>query len=124
MEMELNKMKKNVNFITNPVLNNGLEDAPVFLEKTKNALKNLLLLTNIFNEELVRKKVNLYNLFYWQRKLGLNKIVSGILKKRIDKIEKNLKSCFPSLIQFDLYRLYHLKGITKKHSFEKRIGKS
>ena len=124
MEMELNRMKKSIRFITNPVLHNGLEDAPVFLEKTKNALKNLLLLTNIFNEELVRKKVNLYNLFYWQRKLGLNKIVSGILKKRIDKIEKNLKSCFPSLIQFDLYRLYHLTGITKKHSFEKRIGKS
>ena len=42
------KKQKTIAFIDNPVLHEGLEDTAVFLEKTKNALKNLLVLANIF----------------------------------------------------------------------------
>ena len=119
MDMELSLRNKRICFINNPVLHDGIEEAELFLEKTKNALKNLLVLTNIFDERLVRKKVRLYNLFYWQRKAGISKMIISSLKKRIKKIESNLVSCNPSLKQFDLYRLYHLLEIAKRHPFEK-----
>jgi glycosyltransferase involved in cell wall biosynthesis len=118
MELALVEKQKTIEFIDNPVLHEGLEDTVVFLEKTKNALKNLLVLANIFGEKLVRNKVALYNLFYWQHKLGLSKIVSGVLFKKINKIEKKLLSCNPSLLDFDLYRLFYLTAIAKKKQFE------
>jgi glycosyltransferase involved in cell wall biosynthesis len=118
MELALLEKQKTIEFIDNPVLHEGLEDTAVFLEKTKNALKNLLVLANIFGEKLVRNKVALYNLFYWQHKLGLSEIVAGILNKKINKIEKKLLSCNPSLLDFDLYRLFHLTAIAKKKQFE------
>ena len=94
-------------------MHDGLEDTPVYLEKTKNALQNLLALTKIFDEKIVRNKVNLFNLYFWQRELGLNKFISPILEKRITKIETNLRSCNPSIFNFDLYRLYYLNEIAK-----------
>lgn len=124
MEIELNRDKKNICFINNSVLHEGLEDTPIFLEKTKNALKNLLSLATIFGEGVIRDKVSLYNLFYWQKKFGLSKIISLSLKKKIDKIESNLKSCNPSIIQFDLYRLYYLIQIANEPSKRKENGKS
>jgi hypothetical protein len=114
MELALVEKQKTIEFIDNPVLHEGLEDTAVFLEKTKNALRNLLVLANIFGEKLVRNKVALYNLFYWQHKLGLSEIVRGMLNKKINKIEKKLLSCNPSLLDFDLYRLFYLTAIAKE----------
>src|SRR5687768_11430560 len=116
MEIELEKKGKKIEFIDNPILHNGLEDTPVFLEKTKNALKNLLALTRIFDEKAIRDKVSLFNLYFWQRELGLNKFISAILKKRITKVETNLLSCNPSIFNFDLYRLYYLTELAKETS--------
>ena len=113
MQIQLEETKKSIVFLNNPVLHNGLEDTSVFLVKTKNALKNLLLLANIVNEKYLREKISLYNLFYWQRKLGLSRMVEHNLKKRRSRIEANLLSCNPSLLQFDLYRLYYLIEFSK-----------
>ena len=113
MEIELERNQKKIQFIDNPVLHDGLEDTPVYLEKTKNALQNLLALTKVFDEKTVRDKVNLFNLYFWQRELGLNKFISPILEKRITKIETNLRSCNPSIFNFDLYRLYYLTELVK-----------
>ena len=116
MEIVLEKNQKKIQFIDNPVLHDGLEDTPVYLEKTKNALKNLLALTKIFDEKTVRNKVNLFNLYFWQRELRLNKFISSILEKRIAKIETNLLSCNPSILNFDLYRLYYLTELAEEIS--------
>jgi hypothetical protein len=79
-------------------LHDGLEDTPVYLEKTKNALQNLLALTKIFDEKIVRDKVNLFNLYFWQRELGLNKFISPILRKAH---YQKLKLTFgPAILQF------------------------
>ena len=64
-------------------------------------------------KKTVRDKVNLFNLFRWQRELGLNKFMGAVLKKRIAKIETNLLSCNPSILNFDLYRLYYLAELAK-----------
>ena len=116
MEIILEKNQKKIQFIDNPVLHDGLEDTPVYLEKTKNALKNLLALTKIFDEKTVRNKVNLFNLYFWQRELGLNKFIRSILEKRISRIETKLRSCNPSIFNFDLYRLYYLTELAKETS--------
>ena len=120
MELALIKAQQKIQFIDNPVLHSGLEDSTVFLEKTRSAVKNLLLLPKFFGEETVKKKVRLYRLFYWQHKLGLHKMYTSFLNKRIRKIEENLQSCNPSLLQFDLYRLYILFRITQL-PFTKRM---
>lgn len=116
MELELEKKQKTIEFIDNPVLHEGLEDTPVFLEKTKYALKNLLALATIFDEKRVRNKVRLFNLYCWQRQLGLPKFLNSLLQERIHKIETNLMSCNPSIFNFDLYRLYYLTELAKQNS--------
>jgi len=110
MQMELNRRGKQIAFFENPILHNGLEDSRLFLDKTKNALKNLSILSQIFTEKELKKQVGLYEIFYWQKKLGLTRIVNTILKTRIKGIEQKLLSCNPSLFLFDLYRLYHLSN--------------
>jgi glycosyltransferase involved in cell wall biosynthesis len=115
MQMELSRRAKQIAFFDNPILHNGLEDSRLFLEKTKNALKNLSILSQIFTEEELKKQVGLYKIFYWQKKLGMVGIVNTILKTRIKQIEQKLLSCNPSLFLFDLYRLYHLSN--SNHSF-------
>jgi glycosyltransferase involved in cell wall biosynthesis len=119
MQIELDRMKEVIYFIDNPVLHNGLEDATVFLDKTQNALKNLLSLAKIVGEDSVRKRISLYNVFFWLRKLGLSKLIESNLKRRKAKIENNLHSCNPSLFQFDLYRLYYLIKLSKEEPAEK-----
>jgi glycosyltransferase involved in cell wall biosynthesis len=114
MELALISPQKKISFIDNPVLHEGLEDAKVFLEKTKSALKNLLLLPKFFDENLVRKKVRIYDFYCLQKKMGLTAMIAAVLNKRIEAINQNLVSCQPSLLNFDLYRLYHLIRISKK----------
>jgi glycosyltransferase involved in cell wall biosynthesis len=110
MQIELNRRGKQIAFLDNPILHNGLEDSRLFLDKTKNALKNLLILAQIFSEEEIKRQVGLYKIFCWQNKLGLTRIVNTILETRIKKIEEKLLSCNPSLFLFDVYRLYHLSN--------------
>ena len=102
------KKNRRILIIDNPVQHAGLEAAPVFLEKTKNALRNLVVLVEVAGKEEIRRTVALYKLYLLLRELGCISLVRSILKKRIEKINKNLNSCNPSLLQFDLYRLYYL----------------
>lgn len=118
MELSLWQRQNKIEFIDNAVLHDGLEDAEVFLEKTKNAQKNLLLLPEFFDETEVRKKIRLYQAFYWIKRLGLSRIVGFILNRRMNKIEKVLHSCNPSLFFFDLYRIFHLVKMPKAGSFK------
>lgn len=119
LQMALEKGNKQICFINNPVLHKGLENADVFLEKTMNALKNLLLLVKREGTDLVKTKVGLYKFYLLHQKLGLASLTKNILRKRIKKIEANLKSCNPSLFKFDLYRLYYLIEFAKQKNFEK-----
>ena len=108
IQIELRKKNRKILLIDNPVQHAGLEATPVFLEKTKNALRNLVVLVEVAGKEEIRRTVALYKLYLLLRELGCISLVRSILKKRIEKINKNLNSCNPSLLQFDLYRLYYL----------------
>jgi hypothetical protein len=108
MHIKLESLNKKIIFIDNPVLHTGLEPSEVFLEKTKNALKNLLALIEVEGEEATKRKVKLVKLYLLLANLKLSHLLQNALYRRIRKIEKNLTSCRPSLFQFNLYRLYHL----------------
>ena len=116
LEITLRNKQRKIFFIENPLLHGGLEDSKVFLEKTKSALQNLLLLPEFFGEETVEEKIKLYRLFKRINKPGLRPIVTGLLNRRIGSIEQNLNSCNPSLFNFDCYRLYHLLKLSQTSS--------
>lgn len=100
-EMRLNNI--HIKHIQNPVIHLGLEQTPIMLAKTYQAVDNLVQLYQD-GEELEKVKlvktfellndlrlVNTYTLFF----SGLEKVV-----------RHNLRSSYPNLLLFDLYRLY------------------
>jgi hypothetical protein len=113
MQIELERLGKRIVFFDNPVVHEGLEDSAVFLSKTRNALKNLLVLKDRFDMDLLCNRVTIYKFYRWLKRLGLSYIIGSLLKKRIRTIESRLLSCNPSLFQFDLYKVYHLLQIEK-----------
>jgi hypothetical protein len=114
VQIELEKANNRICFIQNPVLHTGLETSGIFLEKAKSALKNLLVIADMEGEKVVQKRVRLYNMFLRLQSLGLTSIFQNVLRKKIKKIEENLASCHPSLLNFDLYRLYYLIDFAKE----------
>lgn len=91
--------------IENPLRHIGLESAEVFLENTRNGLKNLLILINM-------KKINsdnrLYSAYRWIKLPGLKKFVVNRFRKKEKKYLENLLSEKPSLKIFDWYKLGYL----------------
>lgn len=102
--------------IDNPVLHTGLEDAPVFIEKTRLALKSLHKIdTEILSGDLIfSKQVNFLN-----RYKSIKRIVPAVFLRLFYKlfhraIECNLKSNFPKLFLFDLYKLGYYAILEKE----------
>lgn len=114
MQIQFEILNKKVHFFDNPVLHMGLEQTTTFLTKTKNALKNLLVLVEIEGPVRVKRKVKLVKIYFFLKQYRMTGVIKHFLKRRIKTIEENLNSCNPSLFQFDLYRLYHLLTIKEK----------
>jgi glycosyltransferase involved in cell wall biosynthesis len=108
LSIELKKNKIAIFQINNPVFHEGIEDSNIFLEKTKSAIKNLVLLEKSGLDTSSIKLIKSYNLI---NKLKLTRLISP-LSKTISKIlERQLLSSRPSLRIFDLYKLiYFLRG--------------
>lgn len=98
--------------IENPVYHLGIESSRIFLEKSIDSLK-----PSIFFEQqkLVPNhyiKLNRYYDFF--KKMRLLFLIDFFGKLFEKKIEHNLLSDSPSLLFFDLYRLYHFRKL-KRH---------
>jgi glycosyltransferase involved in cell wall biosynthesis len=99
----LNKANKKVLHIDNPCFHNGLETSVEFIEKTKMAIHNLVQLSRTKKELVLQNK-----LVKTHQKLvqfRLQKIIVSIFFLLQKPMEINLKSRFPSLFIFDLYKL-------------------
>jgi glycosyltransferase involved in cell wall biosynthesis len=104
LSIELKKNKIAIFQINNPVFHEGIEDSNIFLEKTKSAIKNLVLLEKSGLDTSSIKLIKSYNLI---NKLKLTRLISP-LSKTISKIlERQLLSSRPSLRIFDLYKLIY-----------------
>jgi glycosyltransferase involved in cell wall biosynthesis len=104
LSLELKKNKIAIFQINNPVFHEGIEDSSIFLEKTKSAIKNLVLLEKNILDTRSIKLIKTYHLI---NKLKLTWLIF-LLSKTISKmLERQLLSSRPSLKIFNLYKLIY-----------------
>lgn len=107
-----------VQHIFNPVVHVGLDRAEVFLEKTRQAMRNLHELSRCEEADFGSRLLQTSRLLH---KTGTAKpflFVTRLLEKRI---LRNLHSPDPSLFYFDLYRLRLLVALATGASQQKEI---
>lgn len=107
IDIMLHKAGKIIRHLDNPVLHDGVETTDVFLQKAKEAISNLSILSKT-DEPLWKKQVTLYRAYAGIKKWRLAKLYLKLYPPFAASIEKNLYSCKPSLFFFDLFRLYLL----------------
>ena len=104
LSLELKKNKIAIFQINNPVFHEGIEDSSVFLEKTKSAIKNLVLLEK---NNLDTSSIKLIKTYHLISKLKLTWLVFPMSKTILNILERQLLSSRPSLKIFDLYKLIY-----------------
>ncbi|OSZ77768.1 hypothetical protein CAP36_15500 [Chitinophagaceae bacterium IBVUCB2] len=92
-------------YINNPTLHAGLEKASLFIEKSENAVGNLLVLEKMISEQTLSRHIKIYK---WYRRIKNSGLAGAYLffENCFHKFfYKNLISCNPNLFYFDCYRL-------------------
>lgn len=92
-----------IKHIENPVFHLNLESSSLFLNKTKTALENLVLLDYL--NKISKNESKIIGSFDFLKKMKLISIFNFVFKKSEQKIERNLLSNKPSLFLFDIYKL-------------------
>ncbi len=105
MGIQLEAMKVPVMFIYNPVLHEGVETSSAFIAKSESALLNLKILSKLIAPAVLVNHVKLYSYFLLLRSWRLTWLLQLVYFVLKGTICKNLRSCNPSLMLFDLYRL-------------------
>lgn len=91
--------------LDNPVLHDGLDPAPVFLRKSRAAVRNLLLL---YRKDGVGADSKLLRTALRLQQLGLHKLAICLLRRWHPHLHANLCSAMPRLVYFDLLKVYWL----------------
>lgn len=89
--------------IQNPTFHLGLETSEQFLNKTKTALENLVLLYS--SGKISSEESKIIKVFELLKKVKLVRFATYVFKKNQIKIERNLLSQKASLFLFDIYKL-------------------
>jgi glycosyltransferase involved in cell wall biosynthesis len=108
MGMELERIGRKICRINNPVEHLNIENTSIFLDKTQQALQNLLLLESVTEKKRLLEQVPMFRLYHQIKQFHLAFAVTFIYSSAKKKILRNLHSCNPSLLAFDFYRLYHI----------------
>lgn len=95
-------------------MHDGIEDALAFISKSENALQNLNMLSRIISSNKLIKHVRLYSYFHRLKIWSLLWIINAAFLIIHSFIKKNLLSCNPSLLVFDLYRLHYFIKLKKR----------
>jgi glycosyltransferase involved in cell wall biosynthesis len=117
--IQLKSQGIDIKIIDNPVLHEGLEETPIYIKKSLQAVGNLITVERIVNSQLLAKHVKLFDWYQKLDSLYLTRIIEkgeAIFHKRI--IE-NLLSYDPSLRYFDWLRLAHLIRMKKSDAKNK-----
>lgn len=96
--------------ISNPVEHTGLESNEVFLQKTQEAVRNLVYIT----QQGLGKDSKLYKVARLLARWHLHFVAKSILSIFRNYFRKNLLSSKPSLLYFDLYKLYFFLVYSEK----------
>ena len=102
--------------IDNPVLHAQLDTAPVFLQKSLDALDNLIWLETKTSPSTLSSEVKIYRWYRRMRKMGMLPIFCRIEKWFDRHFRTNLLSCAPRLFYFDMVRLAELARRKKNQS--------
>ena len=115
--VELEKAGIPVQHISNPVVHVGLDRAEVFLEKTRQAMRNLHELSRREEADFGSRLLQISRLLH---KTGTAKPFLFLTRLLEERIFRNLHSPDPSLFYFDLYRLRLLLALTAGASQQKK----
>ncbi|RSK47143.1 glycosyltransferase family 2 protein [Hymenobacter rigui] len=91
--------------LDNPVLHDGLEPAPIFLQKTHDAVRNLV---QLYQAEGLGADTKLLRAALRLKRWGLSEAVRTAFGLRREQVRRNLLSNRPSLRQLDALKLYWL----------------
>lgn len=94
-----------ISIIYNPVLHADIEEADTFLRKSNEALENLKSLAFQIQPEILSKYVKLFRVYRYLKATRCQGLTEKMVVFFEQAILKNLKSCHPNLLLFDLYRL-------------------
>jgi glycosyltransferase involved in cell wall biosynthesis len=101
-----------IHHIDNPVVHVGIEDNPIFLRKTEQGLKNLIIIENDtkINNDFINE-IRIIRSYLKLKKLGLLWVLRSIFNLVENIVAKHLlNSQNPSLYLFDLYKIgYYCK---------------
>lgn len=101
-----------ISHLENPVFHLGVESNLVFLNKTKEAIENLLFISS--NDILIGDNLKLLKTFEILKKSKLNLVFSKVFLLFKKSIEQNLISGKPSLFLFDIFKLGYLCGLDRE----------
>ncbi|NVO32146.1 glycosyltransferase family 2 protein [Hymenobacter lapidiphilus] len=94
-----------VQHLDNPVLHDGLEAASVFLQKSHDAVRNLV---QLYRTEGLGADTRLLGAALRLQRWGLSEAVRTTFSLRQTQVQRNLLSARPSLRQLDALKLYWL----------------
>ncbi len=112
---ELQKLQIQIEHIENPVVHAGLETSSVFMKKTVEGIHNLhRLYEQMRQNNSWLEEIKLLRVFKRLQAWHLSGVTYWILTFLQLAIERRLHSAKPSLIAFDLYKLYHFLDRDRK----------
>jgi GT2 family glycosyltransferase len=111
---ELKKHNIRIHHIDNPLKHLGIEYTQSFIDKTKEALANLVFL----HKRDPKFKIKLIDRYYSLKKYGLLSVFKRYYEYNQAKIETGLFTESPKLRHFDLFRLYHFIYLWEKATKE------
>jgi|LSQX01.1.fsa_nt_gb hypothetical protein len=101
--------------IDNPVEHTGIEDSIIFLDKTRNALKNLLQISKTVGENgpVLKSKMNFLKQYEKLTVLIPQPVTSWLFKQLRVCLERQLTGKNPRIFLFDLYKLGYYAEINR-----------
>lgn len=106
-----------ITHIESPLEHTGLENATVFLRKSKVALDNLKVIEeDILQEErkYFRRTVHFLNRYYQLTAIFPNRFLLWLFNRYRHKLQSNILSTNPHLLYFDLYKLGYYASIKNR----------
>ena len=107
--IELEKFKIKIKHIDNPVIHLGLKTAKQFLKGEKEAIQNLILLSNDPKYKNVLYKKS--RLLYYEKSILLNFYYTAISMFYKNKLYKKLLGENPSMPTLNFWKFYNLKKL-------------
>jgi len=110
---ELKQRRSPICHIQNPLIHLGIETSSVFMQKTKESIQNLLLISKKPEYKHIVDEISLLKAYTILKKLNLHLLFKRMYKHIHPSVSRNLGGYHPSMFCFDLFKLAYLCKIDK-----------